>query len=87
MWKDWQELIGPKTYEKKCQTEQTCEDRNKTNKNLGFLGNSIMHTRTSLRMHNQACMHRLDHMYADPCPENLKNSEIEQNFKITILTT
>ena len=30
---------------------QTCEGRTKTNKKLGFLGNSIMHVRTGLRMH------------------------------------
>ena len=30
---------------------QTCEGRTKTNKKLGFLGNSITHVRTGLRMH------------------------------------
>ena len=63
MWKDWQELIGPKTYEKKCQTEQTCEDRNKKKKQnktkkLGFLGNGIMRTqilaRKTLKMQKQS---------------------------------
>ena len=61
--------------------EQTCEGRNKTNKNLGFLGNGIMHTRTGLRTHNQACVHKLDHAHADPCPRKSKNTKIEQNFK------
>jgi len=30
---------------------QTCEGVINTNKKLGFLGNGIMHARTSLRMH------------------------------------
>ena len=32
-------------------TEQTCEYIIKTDKKLGFLGNSIMHARTDLRIH------------------------------------
>ena len=26
------------------------------------------------------------HAYSNPCPENLKNAETEQNFRTTILT-
>ena len=50
-------------------------EETKQTKNLGFLGNGIMHTRTGLRTHNQAYMCKLDHVYADPCTENLKNPE------------
>ena len=42
------------------------------NKNLGFLGNGIMHARTVLCEHNQAYVHRKDYAYVGPCPENLK---------------
>ena len=38
-------------------------------------------------MHNQAYVRRVDHVYVDLCPENLKNAKIEQNFKATNLTT
>ena len=54
----------------KAETKQT--------KNLGFLGNGITYARIGLRTH--------DHAYANPCPENPKNAEREQNFKTTILT-
>ena len=49
----------------------------KTNKILGFLGNSIRHARTSLCMHNQACMRKQDYVYTSPCLENLKKAKIE----------
>ena len=62
----------------KAETKQT--------KNLGFLGNGITYARIGLRTHNQACVCRLDHAYANPCPKNPKNAEREQNFKTTILT-
>ena len=47
---------------KKCQTEQTCEDRNKKKQNktkkLGFLGNGIMRTQIlaqkTLKMQKQS---------------------------------
>ena len=73
--------MGSKTYEKRGYTEQTCEGKNKTNKNLGFLGNGITHIRTSLCTHNQAYVRRVDHVYVDLCPANLKNAKIEQNLK------
>ena len=57
---------------KKCQTEQTCEDRNK-NKNKKKKKKKI---RVSRQQH---------HAYVDPCPENPKNAETEQNFRTTIL--
>ena len=36
---------------KKRLCKQTCEGKNKTNKNQGFLSNNITHARTSLRTH------------------------------------
>ena len=47
-------------------------EKKQTNKNLGFLGNSITHSRTGLRAHNQACMRRQNNACASPCPEKLK---------------
>ena len=66
------QLWGLKNVKKKGYIEQTCESKNKTNKNFGILGNGFTHARTGLRTHNQAYMRRLDHAYADPCPVNLK---------------
>ena len=50
MLKDKQTVMGLETCEKML-CKQTCEDRNKTNKNQGFQDNGITHARTSLRMH------------------------------------
>ena len=73
MWKGEQELIGPKTYEKDAKLYKHVKAETKqTNKNLGFLGNGIMHARTGLRTHNPACVCKQDYAYIDPCPENLK---------------
>ena len=69
-----QELIGPKTYWKR-PNRKTCEGKNKTNKKLGFLDNGIMHFKIGLRMHNQACVRKLDHACAYPCLENPENVE------------
>ena len=49
-------------------------------KKKGFLGNSITHARKSLFMH-EFSLHRLDHAYANPYPETLINTEIEQKLK------
>ena len=86
MWKEWQELIRPKTYEKKAKQNKHVKVETKQIKKLGFLSNGITHARIGLRMHNQAYLRRLDHAYVDPCPENPKNAEIEQNFRTMILT-
>ena len=75
MWKGGQELIGPKTYEKWAKQNKHVKEETKQTKNLGFLGNGIMHARTGLCMHNQACVRKLDHVYANPCTKNLKNAE------------
>ena len=73
MWKVEQELMGPKTYEKKAKLNKHVKTETKqTNKNLGFLGNGIMHTRTGLHMHNPSCVLRKNYTYTDPYPENLK---------------
>ena len=58
-----------------------------TNKNLGFLGNSIMHTRTSLRAHNQAHVRKQDYAYASPCLENLKNAKKQSISKKNLILT
>ena len=51
------------------------QKQNKQTKKLGFLGNDIMHARTGLCMHNQACVHSQDYAYASPCLENLKTKK------------
>ena len=57
--------MGPKTYEKKAKLNKHVKTETKqTNKNLGFLSNSIMHARIGLHTHNQACLRKLDHAYA-----------------------
>ena len=60
-----QEPIEPKTCEKLAKQNKHVKAKTKqTNKNLGLLGNDIMHARTSLRTHNQACVCRQDYVYA-----------------------
>ena len=75
MWKGGQELIGPKTYEKRAKQNKHVKVETKQIKKLGFLSNDITHTRIGLRMHNQACMRKLDHACAYPCLENPENVE------------
>ena len=48
---------------------------------LVFLGNSITHARTGLRMQNQAWVRKLDHAYADPYLENLKTQKQIRTLK------
>ena len=56
---------GALKYVKKRLCRQKCEDRIKTNKKLGFLGNGTMHARIGLRMHEfslrvqaRSCVHK-----------------------------
>ena len=64
-------------------TEQPCESKNKTNKNLGFwVTASRMLEQVYVRM-NSACMCKLDHVYTNPYPGKPKNTETEHNFKTT----
>ena len=51
-----------------------------TNKKLGFLGNGIMHTRTGLPAHNQACVRRQDYAYRSPYLEN-KETQTQNTSK------
>ena len=52
MLKGKQIVMGLKTYEKRATQNKHVNAKNKTNKRkLGFLGNGIMHARTSLRTH------------------------------------
>ena len=44
-------IMGLEKCEKRGYIEQTCESKNKTNQNLGLLGNGIMHARIGLRTH------------------------------------
>ena len=60
MLKGEQELKGFKTYKKEVTQKKHVNAEIKQTK-LGFLGNGIMHTRTSLHTQNQACMCKLDH--------------------------
>ena len=75
--------MGLKTCEKEATQKKTCESKNKTNKNLEFLGNGITHARTGL------CTHEFSlHAQARSCirkslPRKPKNTKIEQNFKST----
>ena len=39
----------------------------------------LMHARTGLHMHNQACMQRQDYAYTNPCPEDLKTQKQSKN--------
>ena len=50
-------------------------------KKIGFLGNGIMHAKTGMHTHNQAYVHKLDHVYANPCPENLKKQKQSKILK------
>ena len=40
-----------------------------------------MHAKTGMQMHSQACMRKLDHVYADPRPENLKMQKQSKTLK------
>ena len=65
-------------YMKKGYTEQTYESRNKTNKNQGFwVTASRTLEQVCIRM-SSACMHKLDHAYADPYLETLINTKTQQ---------
>ena len=44
-------IMGLEKCEKKGYIEQTCESKNKTNKNFGILGNGFTHARTGLHTH------------------------------------
>ena len=65
------------TYEKE-DIEYTCECRNKTKKkNSGFWVTTSC-TLEQVYVHmSSACVHRLDHAYLDPYPENLIYIETE----------
>ena len=47
----------------------------------------LVHLRTSLSMHNQACVRGQDYAYVDSYLETLKTPKTGQNLKIGILTT
>ena len=44
----------------------------KKKKKLGFIKRVLVHAWTTLRAHNQACMHRQDYAYVGFCPETLE---------------
>ena len=68
-----QNLQSLKTYKKEVrQNKHVKEKAKQTDKKLRFLGNSITHARTGLRVHHQACVRRQDYAYANPCPKNAK---------------
>ena len=74
MLKDKQIVMGLKIYEK----EATQNKYIKAGKKKGFLGNDVMHARTGLCTHEFICVCKLDHVYIDPYPETLINTETEQ---------
>ena len=47
----------------------------------------LAHPRTSLRMHNQACVRGQDYAFLGSCPETLKTAKTGKNLKTGILTT
>ena len=63
---------------KRSYTKQTCWSKNKTNKNLGFLGNDLEQVSVCM---NLACVHRLVHAYANPYSENLKTHKQSSTLK------
>ena len=74
-----QKLIGPKTYiyKRAKQNKHVKAKTKQTNKNLGFLGNSITHARIGLRAQARLCVRK-------SLPRKTKNAKIEQKFKTKI---
>ena len=70
---------------KKCQTKQTCEDRNKKKKKKQKQNKTKKKNKTKQNKKIKVSRQR-HHAYTNPCPENPKNAETEQNFRTTILT-
>ena len=69
--------------EKRGYIEQTCESKNKTNKNFGILGNGFTHARTGLRTHEFSLCAQARSCVRRSLPRKPKNIETEQNFKTT----
>jgi len=63
--------------------EQTCERKNKTNKDLGFLGNDITHARISLHTHEFSLRVQAKSCIRSSLPRKPKNTEPKHNFKTT----
>ena len=81
MLKGEQENMGLKTYEKEATLNKHVKEKTKQTRNQGF---QVMVSRTleqvCVRM-NSAYMHKLDHAYANPYPENLKTLKQSKTFK------
>ena len=81
MLKDKQIVIGFKKYEKEATQNKHVNAKTKQTENQVFWVTASHILEQVYVCMSSACMRRLDHAYADPYPETLINTKIEQKLK------